>query len=240
MYANNETGVVFPISELGRIAREQGIPFHSDAIQAFGKLPLDVRETGIDMASLSAHKVYGPKGVGALYIRRGIKLSPLLHGGHHERNRRAGTENVAGIVGFAAAAELAIKEREAEARRLAHLRDALEEGIMERISHVRRNGPRQGRLPHTTNLSFEFVEGESLILSLDLVGVAVSSGSACTSGSLEPSHVLSAMAVPPEIAHGSLRFSLGRSTTEEDIDYVLQVLPGIVERMRSMSPLTAR
>ena len=239
MHANNETGAVFPVEEASRLCRERGVLFHTDAIQSFTKLPLDVSSNPIDLVSISAHKLYGPKGVGALYIRRGIKLLPLLHGGHHERNRRAGTENLASIVGFARAVELSMAERQREGSRLMALRDSLEKGLMERIPRVRRNGPSKERLPHVTNLSFEFVEGEGLILSLDLVGVAVSSGSACTSGSLEPSHVLSSMGVPPEIAHGSLRFSLGRSTTSEDIEYVLQVLPPIVERMRAMSPLAA-
>jgi len=236
MFANNETGVVFPVEEIGRIAKEHNIPFHTDAVQAVGKVPIDVKALNIDILTLSGHKIYAPKGVGALYVKRGIRLIPLIHGGHHERNRRAGTENVAGIVALGKACEVAMRDMAKEAEYLTILRDRLHRGIVERIDHVRLNGHPTKRLPTTLNLSFEFVEGESLLLNLDMNGVAASSGSACTSGSLEPSHVLMAMGIPHEIAHGSLRFSLGRDNTVEDIDYVLEILPPIVERMRAMSP----
>lgn len=236
MFANNETGVIFPVEEIGRIAKGHNIPFHTDAVQAVGKVPTDVKALNIDLLTLSGHKIYAPKGVGALYVKRGIRLIPLIHGGHHERNRRAGTENVAGIVALGKACEIAMRDMAKEAEYLTILRDRLQRGIMERIDHVRLNGHPTKRLPTTLNLSFEFVEGESLLLNLDMNGVAASSGSACTSGSLEPSHVLMAMGIPHEIAHGSLRFSLGRDNTVEDIDYVLEILPPIVERMRAMSP----
>ena len=237
MYANNETGVIFPIEEIGKIARERGITFHTDAVQAAGKLPLDVTKLNCDLLSISGHKIYAPKGVGALYIRRGVRVVPLIHGGHHERNRRAGTENVAGIVGLGKACEIAMRDMDKEVAHLKHLRDKLEKGLMERIPHVRLNGHPEKRIPNTTNLGFDFVEGESLLLNLDMLGIAASSGSACTSGSLEPSHVLVAMGIPPELSHGSVRFSLGRFNTEEDVDYLLENMPPIVERMRSMSPL---
>jgi cysteine desulfurase len=237
MLANNETGTVEPIAELAAIAREKKIMFHTDAVQAVGKIPVNVNDLNVNLLTISAHKIYGPKGIGALHIRKGTRITPLLHGGHHERNRRAGTENVAGIVGFAKAMELAYKELPTEPARLAALRDRLERGIRERIRHVRTNGSVEHRLPNLLNMSFEFVEGESLLLGLDFKGVAVSTGSACTSGSLEPSHVLQAMGIPPATAQGSLRFSLGRANTEADIDYVIEVLPEIVERLRQMSPL---
>jgi len=238
MHANNETGTVFPLREFGQIARERNVYFHTDAIQSFCKIPLNVERDQVDLLSLSAHKIYGPKGVGALYIRKGTKMVALLHGGSQERKRRPGTENVAGIVGFARAAELLHTDMEKEASRLAALRDELQNEIMERIAHVHINGDPEHRLPGTLNMSFEFVEGESLILTLDMEGIAVSSGSACTSGSLEPSHVLLAMGISHEICHGSLRFSLGRGTTREQIEYVLEALPKAVARMRAMSPLT--
>jgi len=238
MHANNETGTLFSLREFGRIARERGVYFHTDAIQSFCKIPLDVEEDQVDLLSLSAHKIYGPKGVGALYVRKGTKMVAILHGGSQERRRRPGTENVAGIVGFARAAELLYADREKEAIRLAALRDQLQNGIVERIPHVHLNGDPEHRLPGTLNMSFEFAEGESLILSLDMEGIAVSSGSACTSGSLEPSHVLLAMGISHEVCHGSLRFSLGRSTTREQIEYVLDILPKVVTRIRAMSPLT--
>ncbi len=237
MYANNETGVLMPIKEIGEIAKEKRITFHTDAIQAAGKIPLDTKELNCDLISISAHKFYGPKGVGALYVKRGARVVPLLHGGHHERNRRGGTENVAGIVGFAKAAELAIRDMEAEGKRLALLRSRLEEGLLERTPHTLLNGHKTNRIPNTTNISFEFIEGESLLLNLDMLGVAASSGSACTSGSLEASHVLIAMGLVPEQYHGSVRFSLGKLSTEEDVDYIIEKLPPIVERTRSMSPL---
>jgi cysteine desulfurase len=237
MFANNETGVIFPIKEIGEIAREHKIPFHTDAVQAAGKLPLDVKELNCDLLTVSGHKFYAPKGVGALYVRRGVKIVPLIHGGHHERNRRGGTENVTGIVGLGKACDLAAREMEEDSARLKMLRDRLEKGLMERIPHTTLNGHPEKRIPNTANLSFEFVEGESLLLNLDMLGIAASSGSACTSGSLEPSHVLIAMGLSPELSHGSVRFSLGRSNTAEDVDYLIEKMPSIVDRMRSMSPL---
>jgi len=235
MHANNEVGTIQPIAEIGRIARERGVYFHTDAVQTVGKLPTRVDELGVDLLSLSAHKLYGPKGVGALYIRRGTKVDPFLHGGHQERGRRASTENVAGIVGLARALELRMGEMEEEARRLTALRERLYEGIRERIDHIRLNGHPTQRLPGTLSVCFEYIEGESIIMGLDLAGVAVSSGSACTSASLEPSHVLLAMGVSPAIAQGSVRFSLGRDNTEEQVDYVIEELPPIVARLREIS-----
>lgn len=236
MYANNDTGVIFPIKEIGAIARKNKIVFHTDAVQASGKLPLDVKDLNVDLLTISAHKVYGPKGVGALYVRKGVRVTPLIHGGHHERNRRAGTENTSGIVGFGRAVEIAASKMEPENKRLSALRDKIEEALME-LPYVSRNGHKDKRLPNTSNLSFEYIEGEGLLLSMDMVGIAASSGSACTSGSLESSHVLLAMGVPVEISHGSLRFSLGRFTTEEDVDYLIEQMPAIVNRIRSMSPI---
>jgi len=238
MHANNEVGAVQPLAEIGRVVKERGVLFHTDAVQTFGKLPTRVDELGVDLLSLSAHKLYGPKGVGALYVRQGTRLDALLHGGHHERNRRAGTENVAGIVGLGKAAELALAEMEDDARRLAALRERLWEGIAAHVEGVRRNGHPTQTLPGTLNVCFEYIEGESIILSLDMKGVAVSSGSACTSDVLEPSHVLLAMGVPPAIAQGSVRFSLGRDNTVEQVDYVVAELPGIIERLRAMSPFS--
>jgi cysteine desulfurase len=235
MHGNNETGVLFPIAQVGRICREANITFHTDAVQSFGKLSLDVGALLVDLLSLSAHKVHGPKGVGALYVRRGTKMQPLLHGGAQERSRRAGTENVAGAVGFAKATELFLTDLEGTAKRLAGLRDRLEQGLVGALSGVTRNGHPTERLPQTTNLAFAGVEAESLILALDLQGVGVSSGAACASGSLEPSHVLAAMGLPPSRAESSIRFSMGPGTTMEEIDHVLRVLPPIVERMRRVS-----
>ena len=237
MYANNETGVIFPIKEIGDIAKEHGVTFHTDAVQAAGKIPLDTQKMHVDLITISGHKLYGPKGVGALYARRGVRLTPLITGGHQERNRRGGTENVAGIVGMGKAAELAMLCMEKETTRLLALRDQLEKGLGEKVPHIKINGDLKKRLPNTANISFEFVEGESLLLSLDMKGVAASSGSACTSGSLEPSHVLISMGLTHEMSHGSVRFSMGKATTADDIDYIIEVMPPIVERMRSMSPL---
>lgn len=237
MYANNEVGTIEPVEEIAKIAREKRVLFHTDAVQAAGKLPIDVSRLVVDMLSLSAHKLYGPKGVGALYIRKGLKITPLLHGGHHEKNRRAGTEDVAGIVGFGKAAELAAKNMKEETARIKTLRDRLEKGILENIKYTYLNGHPEKRLCNTTNISFEYLEGESIILNLDMEGVGVSTGSACTSGSLEPSHVLTAMGVDPVRTQGSIRFSLGKDNTKEDIDYVIKVLPPIIERLRKMSPL---
>jgi len=237
MMANNEVGTVQPIRELASIAAEASVPFHTDAVQAAGKIPVDVGKLGVDLLSISGHKFYGPKGVGALYVRAGTRMATIQHGGHHESGRRAGTENVPGIVGMARALELACAEMDSEATRLRGLTDRLQKGLAAIDDH-RLNGHPTERLPHLLNMTFVNVEGESMLLTLDALGVAVSTGSACTSGSLEPSHVLTAMGVPPEIAHGSLRFSLGRSNTQEDVDYVIEKLPAIVERFRSMSPLT--
>jgi cysteine desulfurase len=236
MAANNEVGTIEPIAELAAIADRARVPFHTDAVQAVGKVPVSVDDWGVDLLSLSAHKFYGPKGVGALYVRSGTRIKSIQHGGHHEKNRRAGTENVPGAVGMATALELACGEMEAEAERLAALRDRLQAGLLETVPNSSLNGHPTERLPHLVNITFENVEGESLLLSLDAFGVGVSTGSACSSGSLEPSHVLLAMGVPAETAHGSLRFSLGRINTGEDIDYVLEKLPPVVERFRQMSP----
>ncbi len=237
MYANNETGTIEPVEEIGRIAKERGIYFHTDAVQAVGKIPFDVKKMGIDLLSMSGHKIYGPKGVGVIYIRKKTKITPLLHGGHHEMQKRAGTENVAGIVGLGEAARLAKKDTQEEASKLKGLRDYLYKRIISSISDVGLNGHPEKRLANTLNVGFRFLEGESIILSLDMEDVAVSTGSACTSGSLEPSHVLTAMGVDPAETQGSIRFSLGRDTTKEDMDYVLGVLPPIIKRLRAMSPL---
>ena len=237
MFANNEVGTIEPISEIGALAKEKGICFHTDAVQAAGKLPFAARDLPADLISISAHKIYGPKGVGALYIMKGTKISPIAHGGHHEMGKRAGTENVAGIVGFGAAAELARKELAEEAKKLSALRDYLYNGIKEKIGHVRLNGHPEKRLPNTLNVGFKYLEGESIVLNLDIEGIAVSTGSACTSGSLEPSHVLTAMGVDPAETQGSIRFSLGMDNTKEEMDHVLKVLPPIIQRLREMSPL---
>ncbi len=237
MYANNEIGTIEPIDELAQIAHERKIVFHTDAVQAVGHVPLNVKELDVDLLSLSAHKLYGPKGVGALYIKNGVKLDNFLHGGAQERGRRAGTENVAGIVGLAKAIELATAEINENVAHLTTLRDKLISGIQAQIPYCRLNGHPTKRLCNNVNFSFEFIEGESLLLMLDMKGVAASSGSACTSGSLDPSHVLLAIGLKHEIAHGSLRLSIGDFTTEEDIDYVLEVLGPIVQRLRDMSPL---
>ncbi len=237
MHANNEIGTIQPIAEISKILRERGILFHTDAVQTVGHIPVDVDELGVDMLSLSAHKFYGPKGVGALYVRKGIRLHPLIHGGGQEQNRRAGTENVAGIVGMAEALVLAAGEMGEEAPRQRELRDRLIQGILARIPHTRLNGHPEKRLPGNVSVCFEYIEGEALLRNLDMQGIAASSGSACTSGSLEPSHVLLALGLPHEIAHGSLRLTLGRGTTAAEIDAVLEVLPGIVEKLRQMSPL---
>jgi cysteine desulfurase len=239
MHANNETGTINPIGRIVRIARERGILFHTDAVQTFCKLPLDVQELDIDVLSLSAHKIGGPKGVGALYIRPGIPVKPLIFGGHQENGLRAGTENVAGIVGLAAAARLEADNRPSRTTRVQSLRDRLEQGLLAELPDVRLNGHPRERLPNTVNLSFPFVEAESLLLGLDLNGIAVSSGSACTSGTGEPSHVLLAMGIPHAVCRGALRFSLGHENTAEEIDRVLALLPGIAGRMRSMSPLAS-
>ena len=236
MFANNEIGTIQPIKEIGALCREKKVLFHTDAVQAIGNVPVDVKEMNIDMLSMAAHKVYGPKGIGALYIRKGIRIENLIHGGGQERSRRAGTENVAGIVGFGKAIELAASNLEINSARLKKLRDKFIEGLL-KIPYTRLNGSKgDKRLPGNVNVCFEFIEGESTLLLLDDLGICASSGSACTSGALDPSHVLLAIGLPHEIAHGSLRLSLGDSSTEEEVDYVLGVLPGIVSRLREMSP----
>jgi cysteine desulfurase len=239
MYANNEVGTIQPVREVGTIAREHSVPFHTDAVQAGGSLPLDVQELRVDFLSLSAHKFYGPKGIGVLYARRGIPFLPVQTGGAHEQSRRAGTENVPYIVGLATALQLAYGMQPQENERIAALRDSLVEGILDRIPHAQLTGHPTKRLPNSASFAFKFVEGESILLNLDLKGVAASSGSACTSASLEPSHVLLAMGIPVELAHGSLRLTLGRENTMEDVDYVLEILPPIVAKLRAMSPLYA-
>ncbi|MBE6013458.1 MAG: cysteine desulfurase NifS [Lachnospiraceae bacterium] len=237
MFANNEIGTIMPIKEIGKIAKEKGILLHTDAVQAVGHVPIDVNELNIDLLTLSAHKLYGPKGVGALYARKGIVLRPFIHGGAQERGRRAGTENVAGIVGLGKAIELMEEEMEEEMTRLTALRNRAIDSLTSKIPYCRLNGDRDSRLPGNLNLSFEFIEGESMLLLLDMKGIAASSGSACTSGSLDPSHVLLAIGLPHEKAHGSLRISLGRYNTKEEIEYLIETLPPIVERLREMSPL---
>jgi cysteine desulfurase len=237
MHANNEIGTIEPIAEIGKIAREAGIYFHTDAVQTVGHIPINVDELGVDLLSISAHKLYGPKGVGALYIRKGTKLVSLVHGGEQERGRRAGTYNAPGIIGFGRAVELAQQEMNQEAERLTPLRDKLINGLLERIDHTRLNGHPQKRLPNNVNISVDFVEGESMCLGLDLAGICASTGSACASSTLEPSHVLLVTGLSPERAYGSLRFTLGKWTTEEEIDQVLEVLPPLVAKLRAMSPL---
>ncbi|MBW2688389.1 MAG: cysteine desulfurase NifS [Deltaproteobacteria bacterium] len=239
MWANNETGNLYPIEEIGKIAKKHNIRFHTDAVQAVGKVPVDVQKANVDLLVISGHKIGAPKGVGAIYIRRGTRMARLLHGGHQERNRRAGTQNVAGIVGLGKACEMADAEREEYYKRVRVLRDRLEDGIARQVPDIKLNGTpdRDQRLPNTLNVSFAYIEGESLLLNLDMFGIAASSGSACTSGSLEPSHVMGAMCVEVTLAHSSTRFSLGPETTEEDIDKVLEVLPATVQRIRDMSPL---
>jgi len=237
MHANNEIGTIEPIKEIARIANDREICFHTDAVQTVGHLPVDVDELKVDLVSISAHKFYGPKGVGALYIRKGTKIVPFMHGGEQEHGRRASTQNVPGIVGFGKACELAQKEMGQEKDRLETLRDKLINGILDRIDHVRLNGHPTQRLPNNVNISLEFVEGESMLLNLDLVGIAASTGSACSSSVLEASHVLLALGLPHESAHSSLRLTLGQETTGKDIDYVLEKLPQIVKKLRAMSPL---
>ena len=237
MFANNEIGTIQPIKEIGAIARKRGICFHTDAVQAFGNIKIDVNELNIDLMSMSAHKIYGPKGIGGLFIRKGTKIVSFIHGGAQEKRRRAGTENVPGIVGFGKAAELAAENINTHSSRLTVLRNKLIHGIMDKVPFVRLNGHPELRLPGNANFCFEYIEGESLLLSLDMLGISGSSGSACTSGSLDPSHVLMALGLPHEIAHGSLRLTVGDFTSEEDIDYILEELPKVVERLRKMSPL---
>ncbi|MGB9788963.1 MAG: cysteine desulfurase NifS [Dictyoglomus turgidum] len=236
MHANNEIGTIEPIKELAQIAKERDIYFHTDAVQTVGHIPVNVNDLGIDFLSISAHKFYGPKGIGALYIRKGTKVYPLLHGGEQEGRRRAGTENLAGIVGMGKAIELAVSELESEMKRLTELRDYFISEVERRIPDAYLNGHREKRLPNNINFSFAYIEGEALLLNLDMEGIGVSTGSACSSSSLEPSHVLSAIGVPVELVHGSLRFTLGLWTTKEDLDYTLDVLERVVDKLRAISP----
>jgi cysteine desulfurase len=239
MFANNEVGTIQPIKEIGQLAREKGIYFHTDAVQAAGNYPIDVNEYNVDLLTLSGHKFHGPKGIGALYVRKGVRLESVQHGGGQERNVRPGTENVPGLIGLGKAAEIAKRDMEKKIAHVTALRDRLIQGIQANVPAIKLNGHPTKRMPGNVNFSFRYVEGESLLLNLDLKGIAASSGSACTSGSLDPSHVLLAMGMTHEVAHGSLRISLGRGNTAEDIDYCLEVLPEILERLRAMSPLSA-
>ena len=239
MHANNEIGTIQPIAELAAIAHQHGALMHTDAVQSVGKIPVDVRALGVDLLSLSAHKFNGPKGVGALWVKRGTRLQTIQTGGKHERGRRAGTENVAGIVGMGVAAKLAAEKLSSEATRVGALRDRLEEGILRAVTGTAINGARMSRVPNTTNISFDRIEAESLLIALDLEGVAVSTGSACSSGTLEPSHVLKAMGFPPHRTQNSLRFSLGVFSTQEEVDRVVEILPRLVEKLRSLSKKVA-
>jgi cysteine desulfurase len=240
MYANNETGVVFPIDKIAELVTDRGVIFHTDAVQAIGKIPLDLSKSNIDLLSLSGHKLHAPKGVGVLYVRKGTRLSPFMLGGHQEAGKRAGTENVPGIVGLGKACQLAAKNIEQENSKVKYLRDKLERSILENCPDSRLNGDNENRLPNTTNISFEYIEGEAILLMLDKYGICASSGSACTSGSLEPSHVLRAMGVPFTAAHGSIRFSLSRYNTEEEVDYTIEKMPQIVNQLRKLSPFVAK
>lgn len=237
MLANNEIGTIQPIKEISQIAKDNGIYLHTDAVQAVGSIPVDVNDLGVDLLSLSGHKFYGPKGVGVLYIKNGTKISPLINGGGQEKGKRAGTENVANIVGIGKAIELATKDIPTYSRHLQELRDMTTEEILKTIPHSRLNGHKEKRLPGNVNISFEYIEGESILLMLDSKGIAASSGSACTSGSLDPSHVLLAIGLPHEIAHGSLRLTFGEENTKDDVKYLLEILPPIIEKLRAMSPL---
>lgn len=237
MFANNEIGTIQPIEEIGRIAKAHNIPFHTDAVQAVGNVEINVKDMNIDMLSMSGHKFYGPKGVGVLYIRKGIRIDNLVHGGGQERKRRAGTENLPGIVGIGKAIEMATADIKGHSEKISALRNRLLEGIEKQIPYVKLNGHRTDRLPGNLNVSFQFIEGESMLLMLDMAGICASTGSACSSGSLDPSHVLLAIGLPHEMAHGSLRLTIGDGTTQEDVDYVLEKLPEIVNRLRQMSPL---
>jgi cysteine desulfurase len=236
MWANNETGTLFPVEEMAEMAHEAGVMFHTDAVQAVGKIPLDLKSTQIDMLSLSGHKLHAPKGVGVLYLRRGCRFRPLLRGGHQERGRRAGTENATGIIGLGKAAELALNSIEHENTVVKRLRDKLERGILAKVPHAFATGDTLYRLPNTSNIAFEYIEGEAILLLLNKMGIAASSGSACTSGSLEPSHVMRAMGIPYTAAHGTTRFSLSRYTTEAEIDRVIAAVPPIVAQLRKLSP----
>lgn len=237
MFANNEIGTIQPIAEIGEIAKKHGVLFHTDAVQAVGHVPIDVEKLQVDLLSMSGHKLGAPKGIGAIYIRKGTRISPLIFGGAQEKKLRAGTENIAGIVGLGKATELAVAEMEETTKKLTALRDKLIHGILESIPDSRLNGHPTDRLPGNCNISFSYIEGESLLLLLDALGIAASSGSACTSGSLDPSHVLMAIGLPHEIAHGSLRLTIDRENTEEQVDFILEKLPGLVQRLRDMSPV---
>jgi len=236
MWANNETGTIFPVERLATLAHEAGALFHTDAVQVVGKIPIDVKNTEIDMLSLSGHKLHGPKGVGALYVRRGVRLRPLVRGGHQERGRRAGTENVPAIVGLGQAAELSLQYLNEEQTRVRAMRDRLEQGLLKSVDRALLMGDPDARLPNTCNVAFEFIEGEAILLLLNRAGIAASSGSACTSGSLEPSHVLRAMNVPYTAAHGAIRFSFSRDNEEADVDRILEAVPGVITNLRSLSP----
>jgi len=237
MHANNEIGTIEPIRDIAKITKEAGVYFHTDSVQTVGHIPIEVNELGVDMLTMSGHKLYGPNGVGVLYLRKGIRIESLMDGGSQEKNRRAGTENVAGIVGIGKAAELAEKRlAQGEEDKIIKLRDKLIKEILNKVENVRLNGHPSNRLPGNVNFCFEFIEGESMLLNLDMEGIAASSGSACTSGSLEPSHVLLAIGLPPEIAHGSLRLSLGKDNTEEEVDYLIDILPKIIKKLRALSP----
>jgi cysteine desulfurase len=235
--ANNEIGTIQPIAGISKVTREAGVLLHTDAVQAVGRIPVDVNELGVDLLSVSSHKLYGPKGVGALFIKKGTRVSPILFGGGQERGKRSGTENTAGIIGLGKAAELAQQSLDAEGKRLTALRERLVGGILGELDHSRLHGHREKRLPNNVNFGFDFVEGEAIVLNLDLKGICASTGSACSSASLEPSHVLLALGIPAQQAHGSLRLTMGRLTTDEDIDMVLEVLPPIIAKLRAMSPL---
>lgn len=237
MLANNELGTIEPIAEIGKIAAETGIVFHTDAVQAAGKIPIDVTRLGVDLLSIAAHKFYGPKGVGALYVRKGTQLKPLLHGGHSERDRRPGTEDVAAIAGMGKAGELALRNMQDETARIGALRDRLEKGLLERVPHSWVNGARAPRTPNTTNMTFPFIEGEAMVIALDLKGIACSTGAACSSGAVEPSHVLTAIGLRPEDARATLRLSLGHQNTREEIDFALETIPAVIERLRLLSPV---
>jgi len=240
MYANNETGVIFPIAQIAELVTDKGIVFHTDAVQAVGKITLNLSKSNIDLLSLSGHKLHGPKGVGVLYVKKGTRMSPFMIGGHQEAGRRAGTENVPGIVGLGKACELAAENLEEENSKVKYLRDKLENAILKSCPDSRLNGDKDHRLPNTTNISFEFIEGEAILLMLDRIGICASSGSACTSGSLEPSHVLRAMGVPFTAAHGSIRFSLSRYNTEQEVDFTVEKTPGIINHLRELSPFVAK
>jgi cysteine desulfurase len=240
MYANNETGAIFPVEKIAEMVTGKGIVFHTDAVQAVGKIPIDLSKSSIDLLSISGHKLHAPKGVGILYVRKGTRLAPFMLGGHQEGGRRAGTENVPGIIGLGKACELAMQNFDEESKKVRNLRDRLEKEILKECPDCMVNGDVENRLPNTSNISFEFIEGEAILLMLDKFGICASSGSACTSGSLEPSHVLRAMGVPFTAAHGSIRFSLSRYNTEEEVDYTIEKMPEIVSRLRELSPFVAK